>query len=145
MIVQSPVRLHDINVAMTGQTGVIVQEGGGQLITSMWDSRSTVESCRFRTKIVQQCLMGLFATAVFWLPVQVFSAFIAFTTDDACPCFVLASVRAAGCEYRSMQMLVWKNLPQSRAEHADKKAVKPRHNVPKKKHSPILACGPLQC
>ena len=88
---------------------------------------------------------GLICNSCFWLPVQVFSAFIAFTTHDACPCFVLASVRAAGCEYRSMQMLVWKNLPQSRAEHADKKAVKPRHNVPKKKHSAILACGPLQC
>ena len=65
MIVRSPVQLHDINAAIKGQTGVIVQEGGGQLITFMGDSRSTVESCRFRTKIVQQCLMGLFATAVF--------------------------------------------------------------------------------
>ena len=140
MIVQSPVQLHDINVAMTGQTGVIVQEGGGQLIAFMHCGVMP-----FQNKDCAAMPHGLICNSCFWLPVQVFSAFIAFTTHDACPCFVLASVRAAGCEYRSMQMLVWKNLPQSRAEHADKKAVKPRHNVPKKKHSAILACGPLQC
>ena len=144
MIVQSPVQLHDINVAMTGQTGVIVQEGGGQLMTPIGDSQSTMESCRFRTKIVQLCLNGLFVTAVFGSLCKCFRLSL-LLPHDACQCFALASVRATGCEYRRLQILVWKTLSQSRAERADKKAVKPRHNVPKKKHSAILACGPLQC